>query len=108
MAGSLIGLVAALRVKMTAMPQMVALFNGFGGGASALDAGFRPGGSNLVMVGGCGRVSHAAWGAGSQVLDQRTFSAVEGKRPGLKTNVLELKGMPRPITAYGWMTHHEH
>jgi NAD(P) transhydrogenase subunit beta len=34
--GSLIGLVAAQRVEMTAMPEMVALFNGFGGGASAL------------------------------------------------------------------------
>ncbi len=30
------GLVAARRVKMTAMPQMVALFNGVGGGAAAL------------------------------------------------------------------------
>ena len=34
--GSLIGLVAAQKVEMTAMPEMVALFNGFGGGASAL------------------------------------------------------------------------
>ena len=34
--GTLVGLVAALRVKMTAMPQMVALFNGAGGGAAAL------------------------------------------------------------------------
>ena len=30
------GAVAARRVKMTAMPQMVALFNGVGGGAAAL------------------------------------------------------------------------
>jgi NAD(P) transhydrogenase subunit beta len=37
--GSGVGAVAALRVKMTAMPQMVALFNGFGGLASALVAG---------------------------------------------------------------------
>jgi NAD(P) transhydrogenase subunit beta len=37
--GSLIGAVAALRVKMTAMPEMVGLFNGFGGGASVLVAG---------------------------------------------------------------------
>lgn len=36
--GSAIGAVAALRVQMTAMPQMVAIFNGFGGGASALVA----------------------------------------------------------------------
>ena len=36
--GGLIGGVAAMRVQMTAMPEMVALFNGFGGGASALVA----------------------------------------------------------------------
>lgn len=34
--GSTIGSVLALKVKMTAMPQMVGLLNGFGGGASAL------------------------------------------------------------------------
>jgi len=44
--GSLIGSVMALRVKMTAMPEMVALFNGFGGGASALVA------SSLVFAAG--------------------------------------------------------
>lgn len=37
--GALVGLVMALRVQMTAMPQMVALLNGFGGIASALVAG---------------------------------------------------------------------
>ncbi|RPI00566.1 MAG: NAD(P)(+) transhydrogenase (Re/Si-specific) subunit beta [Calditrichaeota bacterium] len=36
--GSLIGAVTAYKVKMTAMPQMVGAFNGFGGGASALVA----------------------------------------------------------------------
>ena len=36
--GGLIGGIAALKVEMTAMPEMVALFNGFGGGASALVA----------------------------------------------------------------------
>ncbi len=34
--GGAIGLVLARRVEMTAMPQMVALFNGMGGGAAAL------------------------------------------------------------------------
>jgi len=34
--GGVFGLVAARRVKMTAIPQMVALFNGVGGGAAAL------------------------------------------------------------------------
>ena len=37
--GSAIGLVTAVRVQMTGMPQMVALFNGFGGIASVLVAG---------------------------------------------------------------------
>jgi NAD(P) transhydrogenase subunit beta len=36
--GSLVGAVAAIKVEMTAMPEMVALFNGCGGGASALVA----------------------------------------------------------------------
>lgn len=36
--GGIIGTVAARKVKMTAMPQMVALFNGVGGGAAALVA----------------------------------------------------------------------
>ena len=48
--GSLIGAVAARRVEMTAMPQMVAVFNGFGGAASALVASaewVRTGGNGL-------------------------------------------------------------
>jgi proton-translocating NAD(P)+ transhydrogenase subunit beta len=36
--GSIVGVVGARTVKMTAMPQMVALFNGVGGGAAALVA----------------------------------------------------------------------
>ena len=37
--GSAIGTLLAVKVQMTAMPQMVALLNGFGGGASVLVAG---------------------------------------------------------------------
>ncbi|MDG2332937.1 MAG: NAD(P)(+) transhydrogenase (Re/Si-specific) subunit beta [Myxococcota bacterium] len=37
--GSLIGAIAATRIQMTDMPQMVALLNGFGGAASVLVAG---------------------------------------------------------------------
>ncbi len=37
--GALVGVWAALGVKMTGMPQMVAIFNGLGGGASLLVAG---------------------------------------------------------------------
>ena len=36
--GSILGATFAMRVEMTQMPQMVAIFNGFGGGASALVA----------------------------------------------------------------------
>ena len=55
--GSLIGIIASKLVKMTAMPQMVALFNGFGGAASALVAtseyirsGFAPEISTLITI----------------------------------------------------------
>ena len=37
--GALIGTIFALTIKMTAMPQMVGMFNGFGGLASAMVAG---------------------------------------------------------------------
>ena len=37
--GAAIGGVLAVKIQMTAMPQLVALFNGFGGGASVLVAG---------------------------------------------------------------------
>ena len=51
--GSIIGWVAARRVKMTAMPQLVALFNGVGGGAAALIAVveyFEVGSSDLLFL----------------------------------------------------------
>jgi NAD(P) transhydrogenase subunit beta len=37
--GTVVGIIAASKVQMTAMPQLVALFNGLGGAASALVAG---------------------------------------------------------------------
>lgn len=37
--GGLAGVILAVKIEMTAMPQLVALFNGFGGGASILVAG---------------------------------------------------------------------
>jgi NAD(P) transhydrogenase subunit beta len=39
LAGGLVGLFVAIKVQMTEMPEMVALFNGFGGAASLLVAG---------------------------------------------------------------------
>ncbi len=37
--GALVGVILAYRVPMTGMPQLIAIFNGFGGGASALAVG---------------------------------------------------------------------
>ncbi|HUG90717.1 MAG TPA: NAD(P)(+) transhydrogenase (Re/Si-specific) subunit beta [Planctomycetaceae bacterium] len=37
--GGALGVILAVKIQMTAMPQLVALFNGFGGGASLLVAG---------------------------------------------------------------------
>ena len=37
--GSVAGVILAIKIEMTAMPQLVALFNGLGGGASVLVAG---------------------------------------------------------------------
>ena len=50
--GSVIGTVMAKRVKMTTMPQMVALLNGLGGGGSFLVAGaYLAGKEHLTLVG---------------------------------------------------------
>ncbi len=49
--GSAIGAVLAAKIQMTAMPQLVALFNGLGGGASALVAGTALMGAGLPQVG---------------------------------------------------------
>ena len=51
--GLIIGAIGAYSVKMTAMPQMVALFNGLGGGAAALVAGleFTKGAQPTVIAG---------------------------------------------------------
>jgi len=48
--GTLVGWVAAVRVKMTAMPEMVGLFNGFGGAASILVAGAALVEAQIVLV----------------------------------------------------------
>ncbi len=54
--GGVLGAVSARRVKITAMPQMVALFNGMGGGAAALVAT----GQYRLLAAGGGAVSRSA------------------------------------------------
>ena len=48
--GSIAGVVMALTVPMTGMPEMVGLFNGFGGAASFLVAGAELGGRTEVAA----------------------------------------------------------
>ncbi len=55
--GGLIGAVLAVKIEMTAMPELVALFNGFGGGASVFVAGAelaRPEARDLMAAAGWG------------------------------------------------------
>ncbi|MCA9048904.1 MAG: NAD(P)(+) transhydrogenase (Re/Si-specific) subunit beta, partial [Planctomycetaceae bacterium] len=54
--GSAVGVVLAQKIAMTAMPQLVALFNGLGGGASVLVAGAFLGGTKFqgqLATGAC-------------------------------------------------------
>ena len=71
--GSVIGALFAQKVEMTQMPQMVAIFNGFGGSASALVA--------------------AAGSTGTSAPTVQTFRG----RPGLTT--LNAKKMPSKTVA---------
>jgi NAD(P) transhydrogenase subunit beta len=64
--GGGLGTLLALKIRMTAMPQLVALFNGFGGGASLLVA------ATAVSAGG------TATGADMQVALASSASAVIG------------------------------
>jgi len=64
--GALCGWVAAERVQMTAMPEMVGLFNGFGGAASVL-----VGAGALVAV----QTAHAAGGAAADLQTRVATSA---------------------------------
>jgi H+-translocating NAD(P) transhydrogenase subunit beta len=50
--GGTVGLAMALKVKMTAMPEMVGLLNGFGGGASVLVAGAALVGAHQALAAG--------------------------------------------------------
>jgi adenylate cyclase len=45
---------------------------------------------------------------GEILIDETTFEALKRDRTGFAIRVLDLKGMDSPITAYGWVTQHEH
>jgi len=69
--GAIIGGIMAMNIQMTAMPQLVALFNGFGGGASVLVAGaFLVFTEDLSTI----RVEELAAAAASGLIGGLTFS----------------------------------
>lgn len=67
--GTALGAILALRVRMTAMPQLVAAFNGLGGGASALVAG-----STIASGASTVELQAAAAGAVSAFVGAVTFA----------------------------------
>jgi NAD(P) transhydrogenase subunit beta len=66
--GSIVGVLLALKIQMTAMPQMVALLNGFGGAASVLVAG-----AALVDVHGTPSIQFLIATAASGIIGAVTF-----------------------------------
>lgn len=72
--GSAIGVGLALWVEMTEMPQLVGLFNGFGGGASALVAGAEVIEEFQVVNGGALPVDMAVMAAAAGIVGAVTFS----------------------------------
>ncbi|MDY7082098.1 MAG: NAD(P)(+) transhydrogenase (Re/Si-specific) subunit beta, partial [Halobacteria archaeon] len=66
--GSAIGLGLAVKVERTEMPQLVGVFNGFGGGASAVVAG-----ATLIEIQGSIPVDTAVAGGISGIIGAVTF-----------------------------------
>jgi NAD(P) transhydrogenase subunit beta len=83
--GTAVGVPAARNVKMTAMPQMVALFNGVGGGAVALIAwvefrhyGSTYGSHTVHLLGSTGIVTLSTGGPPTYVAIFSVFAAIVG------------------------------
>lgn len=99
--GTAIGIPSARQVKMTAMPQMVALFNGLGGGAVALVAliEFMHGAANMgaMITTALSTVVGAISFSGSMIAFAKLQELMPGKPvvfPGLKAlNLLLLSAM---------------
>ena len=70
--GSVVGVAAALKVPLTAMPELVALFNGFGGGASALVAAAAV--LSPAMIGDVARIQMYTAGAASAIIGAATLT----------------------------------
>ena len=116
--GGIIGAVLATKVQMTAMPQMIALLNGFGGGASfaVASAEYFKGTANPLALMHFGTVEVIATGAailigavtltGSLVAFAKLQELIDGKSigfPGMKiVNALLFLGS---VSAVGYMVY---
>jgi proton-translocating NAD(P)+ transhydrogenase subunit beta len=79
-AGALAGLIAARRVRMTAMPQLVSLFNAVGGGAAALIAlGDRPAGTQAAVTGALDVIIGGVTFSGSLVASGKLAGRIPGR-----------------------------
>ncbi|MBE0567907.1 MAG: NAD(P)(+) transhydrogenase (Re/Si-specific) subunit beta [Krumholzibacteria bacterium] len=108
--GGLVGGIAAVRVRMTQMPEMVALFNGFGGGASVLVAGAAfmltadPGARTTVSTGLSGLIGSVTF-TGSLIAFGKLAEILPGGQiglPGLKA-FNALMGAAA-LACVGWLT----
>src|SRR5574338_1699017 len=117
--GSVAGVLGARRVPMTAMPQMVAIFNGAGGGAAAVvalaeflrDAGDRTGGDLLPLPFMVATLAGAVIGSVSLTGSIIAFGKLQGivaarpvKYPGsqIVTAVLALAILGLGVYVAGW------
>jgi NAD(P) transhydrogenase subunit beta len=82
--GAAVGAVLALRVQMTAMPELVAAFNGFGGAASALVAAAELDRAGAAFSGEIGAVVAASLAIGSVTFSGSfvAFGKLQGMLPG--------------------------
>ncbi|MFN2370479.1 MAG: NAD(P)(+) transhydrogenase (Re/Si-specific) subunit beta [Candidatus Krumholzibacteriia bacterium] len=108
--GGLIGGIAAVRVQMTQMPEMVALFNGFGGGASVLVAGAAflvaadPDAQTTVSAGLSGLIGAVTF-TGSLIAFGKLAEILPGRQlgfPGMKA-FNALLGLAA-LACVGWLT----
>jgi H+-translocating NAD(P) transhydrogenase subunit beta len=108
--GGLVGGIAAVRVQMTQMPEMVALFNGFGGGASVLVAGAAflitkdPDAQTTVSTGLSGLIGAVTF-TGSMIAFGKLAEILPGRAmgfPGMRVfNALVGLGA---LACVGWLT----
>ena len=108
--GGLVGGIAATRVQMTQMPEMVALFNGFGGGASVLVAGAafmitqNPNAQTTISTGLSGLIGAVTF-TGSMIAFGKLSTILPGRSigfPGMRIfNALVGLGA---LACVGWLT----